>query len=590
MNVEKATPNEIQQYIVHALDTRYYPRVGKNSYSIQKNRNKRLNNVLGRALSRVDQSTLKKVKNDIGKAIQRANSNSNINNWSNYYDKEWAQTGHNMTPLNKKMTEQISYISYNNYFGNTDWDKENLKEILTPIKWNHPPWENLQNTHARKKSLYLSSKHYKKPTNLKERLDEYKKTLQVAKIYNDNKFKKFAKNATTKDIENRVKFMDGFMGGILDFNDVRGFFVDKLYTTGNVNFKPSRELADNILSSNSVFFRDKLQYYNYALNKNKHISWPAYKKLQEHQKNTNIWLRHSPKLLDLSKVSFANLYNAKFNEHTLSNLIKAKLKTTPMNSSIFKNVMKSKMNNDTKLNVVKEYIKKRGITKTLNTLEKMNMIEINIYNPVSLNTGNHVLVNNLRFNNKGKLMINYALNKNTIKNLKNRKVNTNPRNRTSGFLKKLKSAKNISKSMAFYGANTRDPINRNKKLSPVSNKNNREWGAKTFRINGKLRSMGIHENKLKFFGHNSTKGISCTNVNHLQLAIIAQGLGIVPTPIRKSELCIALTIWAKTHKNQLVNREVGKTPMVNKFLRSRGAPTSEPKSKPKTLRQRLTKK
>ena len=424
-------------------------------------------------------------------------------------------------------------------------------------------------------------------------MDEYKKTLQVAKIYNDNKFKKFAKNATTKDIENRVKFMDGFMGGILDFKDVRGFFVDKLYTTGNVNFKPSRELADNILSSNSVFFRDKLQYYNYALNKNKHISWPAYKKLQEHQKNTNIWhLRHSSKLLDLSKVSFADLYNAKFNEDTLSNLVKEKLKTTTMNSSIFKNVMKSKMNNDTKLNVVKEYIKNRGITKTLNTLEKMSMIgNINIYNPVALNIGNHVVVNNIRFNKKGKVMIHYALNKESIEHMKKHRINT--LRGITGFLKKLNSAKNIKNTMAFYGANTRDPINRNVKLSPVAENNNREYSAKTFRINGKLRSMGMYGNKLKFFGHNKNAGLACTEVNHLQLAKIASGLGIFPTPIKKSELCIALTIWAKTHKNQLVNREVGKTPRVNKFLRSRGAPTSEPKSKsPKrqTLRQRLTNK
>ena len=124
MNIEKATPDQIRQYIVHALDTQHYPRVGKNSYSIQKNRNKRLNNVLGRALSRVDQSTLKKVKNDIGKAIQgikktkkRANSNSNsnttINNWSNYYDKEWGGYWQQHKPrYDQSITDKISYISY----------------------------------------------------------------------------------------------------------------------------------------------------------------------------------------------------------------------------------------------------------------------------------------------------------------------------------------------------------------------------------------------------------------------------------------------------------------------------------------------
>ena len=565
MNVETITPAKLSNFISSGRLIRHGnwlhyevdPKYNKNTKNInQATRNNRINDLFARAMARIRSKypgDYRRVMKTHSKRMKRKMNDPNYNNITeNYTNFESANPNRNNNinrrPFpNNKIRNGFGITFYNNK------DRQYLEHILSPYHWNYNPWQGTSDVNRIKGAMYNSN--YKVPTNLDERKEEYKKALQAAKIYNENKFNNFSKNATNGDIKNRIKFMDGRMGGILDFKDVRDFFVNKLYTTGNVNFKPSRELAKKILLSNSVFLLDKGAYYNYALNKDGKIPLNIFAKV-DHQNGGGAYVNALPKHVDLSKVSFAELYKANLNDYSRDDLINEKLKTTKtINNALLQNLLKTNISNDTKLAVIKMYVKKFGITKTLNTLENMNMIgNINTYNPVAMNTGNHVLVNNLRINKKGKVMINYTLNKNTIKELKNKKVNSI--RGSTGILKKLKSAKNISKTRAYYGANTRDPINRNVKLSPVSNKNNREWGAKTFKINGKLRSMGIHENKLKFFGHNNTAGLSCTSLTKQQLFKIVGKLKLAtssnPT---ESELCSVLTKWANKHKNQLVNRD-----------------------------------
>ena len=595
MNVETITPDKLAMFIsggrlVRNGNYEMDPKYNKHTkYINQATRNNRINDRFARAMARIRSEypdDYRRVMKTHSKRMKRKMNDPNYNNITESYTNFERANPNRNNNINRR---PFPNNNIRNYFGITNYtnkDSQNLEGILTPYDWQYWPWQGTSDVNRIKGAMYNSN--YKVPTNKDERLEEYKKALQAAKIYNKNKFNNFKKNATSGDIQNRIKFMDGRMGGILDFKNVRDFFVNKLYTTGNVNFKPSRELAKKILLSNSVFMLDKGEYYNYALNKDGKIPFNIFTKM-DHQNVGGAFVSALPKHVDLNKVSFTELSNAKLDDYTRDDLIKAKLKTaktinntllqnllktnisndiklavikryieqTNLNSAMLKNVMNSKMNNAIKLEVIKKYVKKFGITKTLNKLENMNMIgKINIYNPVTLNTGNHVLVDNLRFNKQGKVMIHYALNKNTIKTLKNSGKNKSAINRTPGFLKKLNSAQNIRNTMAYLGANTRDPINRNVKLSPVSKKNNREYSAKTFKINGKLRSMGMHENKLKFFEHNSTKGLSCTSLTKKQLLNVVNKLKLATSSSpTESELCIALTKWANKHKNLIVNRD-----------------------------------
>ena len=151
------------------------------------------------------------------------------------------------------------------------------------------------------------------------------------------------------------------------------------------------------------------------------------------------------------KLSFRMIQNFKLNSE---NTLKLLTGNRVVKTNLLKNIMNSNMTKNVKLGFVKKTINKNGITKTLNALENMNMIgKVNLTSPVTLTSGNHVLVNNLRINTKGKLMINYALNKAAIKTYKNMEINNHPIHRTLGFLKKLNSAKNIKSTMAYYGAN-----------------------------------------------------------------------------------------------------------------------------------------
>ena len=395
------------------------------------------------------------------------------------------------------------------------------------------------------------------PKNLQKNItkyENYKKILENRNLFNNNSFNNFENKLKNKTPAERRKIILQRTNFLNNTKNV-GNLVNRqaLYNTGNLVTQP---VIKKILNSNNVSAAVKKKYVE-------QYKGPLTVKMIQ---NLKLNSENTLKLLtDVKTKLLKNVMNSKMTKEVKLKNVKT------IETKLLKNVMNSKMNKKVKLGFVKKYFKNIGTTKTLNKLENMKMIDnINIHNPVTLNAGNHMLVNNLRINNKGKVMINYALNKNSIKHLKNHEINT--LRGTTGLLKKLNSAKNISNTMTFYGANTRDPINRKKKLSPVSEKNNREWGAKTFKlnINGKItrKSMGMYGNKLKFFGHNKNDGLSCTSLTKKQLLNVVKKLNLATSSSStESELCKTLTKWANNHKNLLVNRAIRATPKTNKTSR-----------------------